>query len=133
MNLETRDFELRLEDAEERTVTGLAVPYGEGADIGGKYIERFVPGAIENVDDVKLFWNHEQIIGHVIEGRETEAGYEIVGKIAPTSLGNDVLELPLLKSETNRLSLKSKKPLPPKVSLLCLKTSNSTFAQSRTR
>ncbi len=93
MNLETRDFELRLEDAEERTVTGLAVPYGEGADIGGKYIERFVPGAIENVDDVKLFWNHEQIIGHVIEGRETEAGFEIVGKIAPTSLGNDVLEL----------------------------------------
>jgi uncharacterized protein len=93
LNLETRDFELRLEDAEERTVTGLAVPYGEGADIGGKYIERFVPGAIENVDDVKLFWNHEQIIGHVVEGRETEAGYEIVGKIASTTLGNDVLEL----------------------------------------
>jgi HK97 family phage prohead protease len=93
LNLETRDFELRLDNAEERTVTGLAVPYGEGADIGGKYIERFVPGAIENVDDVKLFWNHEQIIGHVVEGRETEAGYEIVGKIASTSLGNDVLEL----------------------------------------
>lgn len=93
MNLETRDFELRLDDAEERTVTGLAVPYGEGADIGGKYIERFVPGAIENVDGVKLFWNHDQIIGHVIEGRDTEAGYEIVGKIAPTTLGNDVLEL----------------------------------------
>ena len=93
MNLETRDFELRLEDLEERTVVGLAVPYGEGADIGGKYIERFVPGAIENVDDVKLFWNHEEIIGPIIEGRETEAGFEVVGKIAATSLGNDVLEL----------------------------------------
>lgn len=93
MKLETRDFELRLEDAEERTVTGLAVPYGEGADIGGKYIERFAPGAIDSVEGVKLFWNHDSIIGHVIEGRDTEAGFEIVGKIAPTSLGNDVLEL----------------------------------------
>jgi HK97 family phage prohead protease len=104
VNLETRDFELRLDSVEERTVTGLAVPYNEGADIGGKYIERFVPGAIENVNDVKLFWNHDSIIGHVIQGRETDTGYEITGKIAPTSLGNDVLEL-IRSGSVNKFSV----------------------------
>jgi HK97 family phage prohead protease len=91
--LETRDIEFRLEDTEERTVTGLAVPYGQIADIGGQYQERFAPGAIDSVEGVKLFWNHSDIIGHVVEGRDTEAGYEIKAKVASTSLGNDVLEL----------------------------------------
>ena len=53
--METRDIELRLDDLAERTIRGLAVPYGEGADIGGQYVERFAPGAIESVDDVKIF------------------------------------------------------------------------------
>lgn len=91
--LETRDVEFRVDSAEERTVTGLAVPYDQVADIGGQYQERFAPGAIDGIDGVKLFWNHEEIIGHVTEGRETEAGYEITAKVAATSLGNDVLEL----------------------------------------
>jgi len=91
--LETRDVEFRVDNAEERTVTGLAVPYDQIADIAGQYQERFAPGAIDGIDGVKLFWNHEDIIGHVVEGRETSAGYEITAKVAATSLGNDVLEL----------------------------------------
>ena len=42
--IETREFEVRA-DLEERTITGLAVPYGQDANIGGVYMERFVPGA----------------------------------------------------------------------------------------
>lgn len=82
-NLETREFEARA-DVEERTITGIAVPYGESANIGGDYVERFAPGAIRSIDDVKIFYGHEHDnlpIGKVISGRETDAGYEITAKL----------------------------------------------------
>lgn len=81
--IEIREFEARA-DVEERTITGLAVPYGETASIGGDYFERFVPGAIRSVEDVKIFYGHEHDnlpIGKVISGRETDAGYEITAKL----------------------------------------------------
>lgn len=81
--METREFEVRA-DLEERTITGLAVPYGQDANIGGAYMERFVPGAISDVTDVKLFYGHEHDnlpIGKVISGRETDAGYEITARL----------------------------------------------------
>lgn len=90
--IETRAFEARA-DLEERTIVGLAVPYGQAADIGGMYQERFAPGAISSVDDVKLFYGHEEPIGKVVEGRDTEAGYEIVAKVSDTARGNEVLTL----------------------------------------
>lgn len=90
--IETRSFEARA-DLEERTIVGLAVPYGQSADIGGMYQERFAPGAIASVDDVKLFYGHEEPIGKVVEGRDTEAGYEIVAKVSDTARGNEVLTL----------------------------------------
>jgi HK97 family phage prohead protease/HK97 family phage major capsid protein len=93
MDIETRDIELRLENVEERTITGLAVPYNQDANIGGAYIERFAPGAIEDVTDVKLFYGHETPIGVVMAGRSTEDGFEITAKVSETSLGNDVLTL----------------------------------------
>ena len=92
-NIETRSLELRLENLEERTITGLAVPYGQDANIGGSYMERFAPGAIDSVEDVKLFYGHETPIGVVVAGRETDGGYEITAKVSETSLGNDVLTL----------------------------------------
>jgi len=82
--LETRSVEMRLDAVEERTITGLAVPYGQDANIGGQYIERFAPGAVDNVDDVKIFYghNHDSLpIGKVIAGRETEAGFEITARL----------------------------------------------------
>lgn len=93
MEIETRDIELRLENVEERTITGLAVPFNQDASIGGAYIERFAPGAIEDVTDVKLFYGHETPIGVVTSGRNTEQGFEITAKVSETSLGNDVLTL----------------------------------------
>jgi HK97 family phage prohead protease len=90
--IETRSFEARA-DLEERTIVGLAVPYGQTADIGGMYQERFAPGAIGSVEDVKLFYGHEEPIGKVVEGRDTEQGYEIVAKVSDTVRGNEVLTL----------------------------------------
>lgn len=91
--IETRSVELRLDNLEERTITGIAVPYGQDANIGGAYIERFAPGAIESVEDVKLFYGHETPIGVVTAGRDAEGGFEITAKVSETSLGNDVLTL----------------------------------------
>lgn len=90
--METREFEVRA-DLEERTITGLAVPYGQDANIGGAYMERFVPGAISDVTDVKLFYGHEEPIGKVLTGRDTEAGYEITAKVSDTVRGNEVMTL----------------------------------------
>jgi len=90
--METRSFEVRL-DAETREVTGLAVPYGSTADIGGVYREAFAPGAIRSVEDVKLFWQHSEPIGKILEGRDTEAGFEIRAKISDTPRGNEVYTL----------------------------------------
>ena len=89
---ETREFEARA-DLEERTIVGLAVPYGQLADIGGAYQERFVAGAIDSVEDVKLFYGHEEPIGKVVEGRDTDGGYEIVARVSDTPRGNEVLTL----------------------------------------
>jgi HK97 family phage prohead protease/HK97 family phage major capsid protein len=90
--LETRSFEVRL-DAETREVVGLAVPYGQVADIGGMYREQFVPGAIRSVEDVKLFWQHSEPIGKIISGRETDAGFEITASISATSRGDEAYTL----------------------------------------
>ena len=90
--IETRSFEVRL-DAETREVTGLAVPYGSTADIGGVYREAFAPGAIRSVEDVKLFWQHSEPIGKILEGRDTEAGFEIRAMISDTPRGNEAYTL----------------------------------------
>lgn len=90
--METREFEARA-DLAERTITGIAVPYGQTANIGGQYEEEFAPGAIRSVEDTKLFYGHTEPIGTVISGRETDGGYEITAKVSNTSKGNDVLEL----------------------------------------
>ena len=83
MEIETRHIEMRLDDDAEGTIRGIAVPYGQTADIGS-YQEQFAPGAIRSVEDVKLFYGHQHDdlpIGKVIEGRDTEEGFEIVAKL----------------------------------------------------
>ena len=90
--METRSFEVRLE-ADTREVVGLAVPYGQTADIGGVYREQFVPGAIRSVEDVKLFWQHSEPIGKIMSGRDTDAGFEIRAMISDTPRGNEAYTL----------------------------------------
>jgi len=100
----TREFQARLDTMEERTIVGLAVPYGQEIELGGNLKERFEPGAIDGVEDVKLFYGHEEPIGKVTEGRDTPEGYEIVAKISDTPRGNEVYTL--LKDDVlNRFSV----------------------------
>jgi uncharacterized protein len=100
----TREFQARLVENEERTIVGLAVPYGQEIDLTSSLKERFEAGAIQSLEDVKLFYGHEEPIGKVIEGRDTEAGYEIVAKISDTPRGNEVYTL-LQDDVLNRFSV----------------------------
>lgn len=100
----TREFQARLVEAEERTIVGLAVPYGQEIDLTNNLKERFEAGAIQSLEDVKLFYGHEEPIGKVVEGRDTEAGFEIVAKISDTPRGNEVYTL-LQDDVLNRFSV----------------------------
>ena len=100
----TREFQARLVETEERTIVGLAVPYGQEIDLTGSLKERFEAGAIASVEDVKLFYGHEEPIGKVLEGRDTEEGYEIVARISDTVRGNEVYTL-LQDGVLNRFSV----------------------------
>jgi HK97 family phage prohead protease/HK97 family phage major capsid protein len=100
----TREFQARLVDAEERTIVGLAVPYGQEIDLTGSLKERFEAGAIRSIEDVKLFYGHEEPIGKVVEGRDTDEGFEIVAKISDTPRGNEIYTL-LQDDVLNRFSV----------------------------
>jgi HK97 family phage prohead protease len=100
----TREFQARLVETEERTIVGLAVPYGQEIELTGNLKERFEAGAIESVEDVKLFYGHEEPIGKVMEGRDTEEGFEIVARISDTVRGNEVYTL-LQDGVLNRFSV----------------------------
>ena len=81
--IETREVEFRLGE-EPGTITGIAVPFNQPTDIGGAYREQFAPGAIRSTSDVKIFYGHDHAdlpIGRVIDGRDTEQGFEIVAKL----------------------------------------------------
>lgn len=92
LNIETRDFR-GVVDPDQRTITGIAVPYDQEIAISNNTYERFQAGAIQSTEDVKLFWNHDEPIGKVIEGRETDGGFEITAYISETPRGEEVLTL----------------------------------------
>jgi HK97 family phage prohead protease len=91
-NIETRDFEARL-NADDRTITGIAVPYEQEIALNSSTNERFQAGAIRSIEDVKLFYGHEEPIGKVIDGRDTPEGFEITARISDTARGNEVYTL----------------------------------------
>ena len=92
-NMIKRSFEIRATDSEQRTVEGVAVPFNETIDIGGGWSESFEKGSIDLKADVKLFRDHKEIIGKVIEMEESDTGLLIRAKISETTLGNETLEL----------------------------------------
>jgi len=89
----TRSFEIRATDSEKREVSGIAVPFNETIDIGGGWSERFEKGAVDLNANVKLFRDHEDIIGVVTEMEESDEGLLIRAKISETVLGNETLNL----------------------------------------
>lgn len=101
--LETRDFDIRSINEEAREVSGIAVPYGQTINAGA-YMEAFERGAIDSVEDVKLFWNHDEPIGRVVKGEDTEEGYVITASISKTNRGEEAYTL-LKDGVVNRFSV----------------------------
>jgi HK97 family phage prohead protease len=87
---ETRDMEFRVVDKDKREVAGIAVPY-DTINNG----EMFARDSVTLDPDAKLMWQHDQRepIGKIIEGRHTEAGFEIRATISETSRGLDAITL----------------------------------------
>lgn len=88
-----RSFEIRATDEEKREVSGIAVPYNEAYDLGNGKFERFQKGAVDTTTHVKLFRDHEDIIGVVTEMQDSDEGLLIRAKISETTLGNETLAL----------------------------------------
>lgn len=90
-NFETREVELRFDD-ETRMVSGIAVPYNETISVSG-YKERFERGAVDNIEDVKLFYGHEHPIGKVSRFEDRDEGLYIEAHISDTEKGNEIRTL----------------------------------------
>ena len=89
-SVETREMEFRVTDKDKREVTGIAVPY-ETMENG----EMFARNSVTLDPEAKLMWQHDQRepIGKIIEGRHTEAGFEIRATISKTQRGLDAITL----------------------------------------
>lgn len=91
----TREYTASAQSSDDRTVSGIAVPYGDEIEYTRGYFEKIAPGAFnpETNGPIKLFWSHRDVIGTVTEARNTETGLEITARISETSLGNDAYAL----------------------------------------
>lgn len=100
-SVETREMEFRVTDREKREVAGIAVPY-ETLENG----EMFARESVTLDPEAKLMWQHDQRepIGKIIEGRHTDAGFEIRAVISETQRGLDAITL-LDDNVINRFSV----------------------------
>ena len=91
----TREYAASAQSSDDRTVSGIAVPYGDEIEYTRGYFETVAPGAFnpETNGPVKLFWSHRDVIGTVTEARNAPEGLEITARISETSLGNDAYAL----------------------------------------
>ena len=87
---EMREMQFRVVNKEKREVAGIAVPY-ETIDNG----EMFARDSVTLDPEAKLMWQHDQRepIGKIVEGRHTEAGFEIRATISETQRGLDAITL----------------------------------------
>jgi uncharacterized protein len=84
--------EVRAADNEDRIVEGIAVPYNETANMG-YFKERMAPGAVQMADTVQLKYQHDEVIGKVLSGKDTPEGFIIRARISETPRGNEVYTL----------------------------------------
>lgn len=80
-------------DLDKGEFTGIAVPYGESVDIPYLWKERFERNAVEDSDDAKVFWDHQEVIGRLVANRNVDGGWEVTGKVSRTQRGQDTLTL----------------------------------------
>ncbi|WP_350348019.1 HK97 family phage prohead protease [Agromyces sp. G08B096] len=89
----TRELTIRSADTERREITGIAVPWGQRADIGGWFTEEFERGAIQDSDGALYLYRHGEPIGRITSHRDTEEGWEITALVSNTRAGDDALTL----------------------------------------
>lgn len=89
----TRALSIRSTDTDRREVTGIAVPWGQRAEIGGWFTEEFERGSIQDSDGALYFYGHREPIGRVVSHRDTDEGWEITAVISNTRAGDDALTL----------------------------------------
>ena len=99
--MQIREMQFRVTDAEKREVTGIAVPY-ETLENG----EMFARDAVTLDPEAKLMWQHDQKepIGKIVSGRHTDEGFEIVASLSRTARGLDAITL-LEDGVINRFSV----------------------------
>lgn len=91
--LEYRTATLGDTNLEAREITGIGVPFNDETEIWEGFYERVAPGAITVPKaGCKLLAEHRKPIG-TLTGRDTEKGWEIIGKVAKTTAGDEALEL----------------------------------------
>ena len=100
--------EVRAKTDDGRTFTGIGVPYGEEIDLWG-IRERFEPGSVgldpDGVPSLVLWQHrHDEPIGRITAGRDTDAGFEIEGALSDTERGREVATL-LRDGVISRLSI----------------------------
>lgn len=81
-------------DAERRTITGLAMPYGTVASKGGMRF-RFLPGSLKwsDVSRVKHLRDHAVPLGRALELTEDKAGLTAKLSVARGAAGDELLSL----------------------------------------
>lgn len=92
----TREFHVRADSVDERTVIGTAVPYNTPIAVSG-YREQFAPGSVEGGDDAILFWSHSEPIGRITDHSDDTDGWTIQARISATPRGDEAYTL--LKDE----------------------------------
>lgn len=103
IDLQTRDFKIAptpeadgTEDA-QRTVRGLAVPYGTEIELVPGYFETIAPGALapraETDTSLKLVYRHDEPIGLITGATETDEGIEIEARFSDTQTARDAYQL----------------------------------------
>lgn len=95
--LEVREAEIREVNLEERTVSGIAMPYGEVTN-RLPYKERFERGAFGDVVGTAVYFGHDHRSGGLPVGRITKAddgenGLDVTVSISKTAKGDEVYEL----------------------------------------
>lgn len=91
-SLQHREFQIRAVDTEKREVEGIAVPWGQVADLGW-FTEEVQRGAVQDSEDTQLWWRHTDPIGMVSAHEDQDGGWFIRTKISKTTLGDDALTL----------------------------------------
>src|SRR6218665_2962206 len=63
----TREVAIRSADPARREIVGIAVPWGQRADIGGPFTEKFGGGGIQNPEGGRFFFRHRGPTGRGVQ------------------------------------------------------------------